>query len=131
MSKVAAILRAHDLAKHQGVRRRHTTPNGPIVQEGRKAAVDYQLFSDQWEQNFHPDPMGRHNEPKSIYSPVAPARLRFDGPKKRRSMDRTEHDCDLPQDLRRPHTFQMEGKRGRNLGTVTVRPVRITEEWLD
>src|SRR5688500_16320239 len=83
MSKVAAILRSHDLAKHQGVRRRHTTPNGPIVQEARKAATDYQLFSDQWEQNFHPDPMGRHNEPKSIYSPVSPARLRFDGPKKR------------------------------------------------
>lgn len=126
MSKVAAILRSHELARGQGVRRRHTTPNGPIEQEGRKVAADYKLFSDQWEQNFHPDPMGRHNEPKSIYSPVAPARLRFDGPKKRRTGDRTEHDCDLPQDLRRCQTFTLEGEGGRNLGTLKVRSIRIT-----
>lgn len=39
--------------------------------------------------NHIPDPMGRHREPKSIYSPAAASRIRREAPRKRNQPVRT------------------------------------------
>ncbi|SHH05058.1 hypothetical protein [Bradyrhizobium erythrophlei] len=120
MSKVAAILRAHELARQQKVRRAHT--HVETITPDQQSSDDYAAFKRDLELdslNFHPDPIGRHREPKSIYSPAPQSRVRFERPAKRKAPERTDRDCEIP-DYRRRQTFTIEDSSGRARGAIQI-----------
>jgi len=131
MSKVAAILRAHELARKQQVRRPHTQVSR--LTEDEQSAHDWKMFQHDLEMDeFYdiPDKLGKtgNYEPESIYSPAPPSRIRFERPAKRRTGERNERDCELPPDPRRRQTYTIEDGSGRARGAIQINPYskRIT-----
>lgn len=128
MSKVASILRAHQLARAQKVRRAHTRVE--TISEDERSAREYAAFQNDFaldELTIIPDRLGKTGEyePKSIYSPAPPSKFRMERPRKK-SVERTEHDCELPADLRRHHTLTVTNGHGKNPVRVVVNPFNRT-----
>ncbi|MDP2324263.1 MAG: hypothetical protein Q8N51_09575, partial [Gammaproteobacteria bacterium] len=90
---ISAILRSVELAKQQKVNRRGTQALAaslaidPAELEFWRTANEYKRINADWELNSHPDPIGKHTEPASIYSPVGTSRLSFEKPRKRNGRD--------------------------------------------
>lgn len=131
MSKVAAILRAHELARAQKVRRPHTRVE--TLTEDQQSAHDWKMFQHDLEMdafNDIPDRLGKtgNYEPASIYSPAPPSRFHREPPRKRRAAERNERDCELPPDPRRRQTLTIEDGDGRARGVIQINPYskRIT-----
>ncbi|WP_315729847.1 hypothetical protein [Bradyrhizobium sp. SZCCHNRI2010] len=125
MSKVASILRAHELARAQKVRRRHTQVEEAVTVDAMAREYDtFQRFADEWEFNDIPDRLGKTGqyEPKSIYSPAPASRIRREPPRPRRAAERNERDCELPADQRRHHTLNVTNGRGKPTATIKVNP---------
>jgi hypothetical protein len=126
MSKVAAILRAHELAKAQRVRRPKTQV--ATLSADQESAYDYAMFQHDLamdEFNDIPDPLGKtgDREPNSIYDTAPAGRIRREAPKKRKGRDPftlSEH-CELP-DYRRKQTFTIEDASGRARGAIQINP---------
>jgi hypothetical protein len=126
MSKVAAILRAHELARQQKVRRPKTQVE--TLSADQESAYDWAMFQHDCamdEFNDIPDPLGKtgDREPKSIYDPAPQARISFQKPRKRKGRDPfnlSEH-CELP-DYRRHQTFTIEDASGRARGVIQINP---------
>lgn len=132
MSKVAAILRAHELARVQKVRRPHTQV--ARISEDEQSAYDWKMFQHDLEMDQFfdiPDKLGKtgNYEPESVYSPAPPSRFRREPPRARRKPDRSAGpDCELPPDPRRRQTFTIEDGSGRARGAIQINPYskRIT-----
>jgi hypothetical protein len=93
MSKVAAILRAHELARAQKVRRKHT--HVETISEDDRSAREYAAFQHDCvmdEFNDIPDRLGKtgNYEPASIYSPAPPSRFQRIAPRKRNAGERED-----------------------------------------
>lgn len=86
MSKVAAILRAHELARVQKVRRHHT--HVATIAPDEQSRREYEAFCRDFELDeltIIPDRLGKtgEHEPKSIYSPAPPSKFQRIAPRKR------------------------------------------------
>lgn len=108
------------------------SPAPHISRAEMKQAAEYATFNrfyDEWDNNDIPDKLGKtgEHEPKSIYSPAPPSRIRFERPAKRKAAERTERDCEIP-DYRRKQTFTIEDGEGRARGAIQINPYskRIT-----
>jgi hypothetical protein len=125
MSKVAAILRAHELARAQKVRRKHT--HVETISEDDRSAREYAAFQHDCfmdEFNDIPDRLGKtgNYEPASIYSPAPPSRFKVERPAKRKSAERNQRDCELPADPRKRQTVTLVNDRGHVTGSVSLNP---------
>ena len=126
MSKnVAAILRQHQLARAQKVHRAHTRVE--TISEDDRSAREYAAFQHDClmdEFNDIPDRLGKTGEyePKSIYSPAPPSRFQRVAPKKRKSAERNDRDCELPADPRRHQAVTVVDGAGIARGVVSVNP---------
>jgi hypothetical protein len=125
MSKnVAAILRAHELARKQ----RKVKQPAPVRQLNAEERDDEDLERQSVvirmlnAQEHVPDPLGIHKEPKSLYSAAPTPRTKFEKPKKRRTGERNERDCELPPDPRRHQVLHVTDESGRNRATIEVNP---------
>jgi len=87
--------------------------------------AQFKRFEAMDEHNETPDPLGKtgHYEPKSIYDPAPPSRLRREAPKKRKGRDpwACSDDCEIP-DYRRRETLTIEDASGRARGVIRINP---------
>ncbi len=135
-SNIAAILRAHELAKQQKVRRAKTNPDPVVtlVDEDEESYARFSSFAAEWDTNEAPDcktvtpglvKVSMAPEPKSIYSPAGTSRISFEKPKKRNGRDphNVSAFCELPTDRRRDLTLTVEDGSGRARGVIRVNAV--------
>jgi len=103
------------------------------VEDARSAAdwAQFKRFEAMDDDNVTPDPLGKtgHYEPKSIYDPAPPSRIRREAPKKRKPRDpyATSTDCELPE-YRAKATYTIEDANGVARGVIRINPFskRIT-----
>jgi hypothetical protein len=85
--------------------------------------AQFKRFEAMDDHNETPDPLGKtgHYEPKSIYDPAPPSRIRREAPKKRKGRDpyAVSDDCELPE-YRTTKTYTIEDAHGRAVGAIEV-----------
>jgi hypothetical protein len=85
--------------------------------------AQFKRFEAMDDHNETPDPLGKtgHYEPKSIYDPAPPSRIRREAPKKRKGRDpyAVSDDCELPE-YRTIRSYTIEDASGRAMGAIEV-----------
>jgi hypothetical protein len=95
------------------------------LEDARSAAdwAQFKRFEAMDDHNETPDPLGKtgHYEPKSIYDPAPPSRIRREAPKKRKGRDpyAVSDDCELPE-YRTTRSYTIEDASGRAMGAIEV-----------